>query len=242
MTNFKILTPAFNCQEEIETTLYSVIGQTYKNWQMILIDDMSTDTTGDVVKDIADRNNLSEKIKVVRREEKFGEVRNTIEEVQKLNDDDVVIRLDAGDWITDLGCLQYLNSIYEKYDPAVLWTSQRWAYTDHSICGPIDLNVSLYDQPWKSSHLKTFRVKDFMGLNPRNFKDDLGNYIMIGCDQAIFLPMMERARRNRRPLIYFPRVMYHYSIDLKNPDLFTNERSLEQKYSAEWIRKRGYIE
>ena len=242
MTNFKIITPAFNCQEEIETTLYSVAGQAYKDWQMIVIDDVSTDTTGAVVKDFAERNGLSEKIKVIRRETKFGEVRNTIEETQKLDDGDVVIRLDAGDWLTDLGCLEYLNMIYHNHDPAVLWTAHRWAYTDHNISGPIDPKVSVYDQPWKSSHLKTFRVSEFRDLNPKNFRDQDGEYIMIGCDQAVFLPMMERARRRERPLIYFPRVMYHYSIDLDDPTLFSNDRSLRQKQSGEWLRDRGYIE
>ena len=65
---------------------------------------------------------------------------------------------------------------------------------------------------------------------------------MIACDQAVFLPMMERARRKSRPLIYLPMVMYHYDIDLQNPELFTQDRSLQQKMSAERIRERGYIE
>lgn len=242
MTRFKIITPAYNCEKEIEATLYSVAGQTYKNWQMILIDDVSSDQTGDVVRSFADRNNLSEKIKVKRRETKFGEVRNTIEEIDFLDEDDVVVRLDAGDWLTDLGCLEYLNALYQKYDPAVLWTAHRWAFTDHNISGEIDANINVYEQPWKSSHLKTFRVKDAREINQQNFKDPEGDYIMIGCDQAVFLPIMERARRRGRPIMYFPRVMYHYSIDLQNPDLFTCDRSLKQKYSAEWIRERGYIE
>ena len=35
--------------------------------------------------------------------EKYGEVRNTLVEVENCDDEDVVIRLDAGDFITDLG-------------------------------------------------------------------------------------------------------------------------------------------
>ena len=65
---------------------------------------------------------------------------------------------------------------------------------------------------------------------------------MIACDQAVFLPMMERARRKGRPLIFFPRVMYHYDINLEDPELFTKDRSINQKMSAEKIRQRGYIE
>ena len=85
-------------------------------------------------------------------------------------------------------------------------------------------------------------MSDFRDLNPSNFRDDDGEWIMIACDQAVFLPMMERARRKNRPLIFFPRVMYHYNINLKDPELFTKDRSIRQKQSAEWLRSRGYIE
>jgi glycosyltransferase involved in cell wall biosynthesis len=242
MTKFKIITPAFNCEEKIETTLYSIIGQTYKDWELIVLDDVSTDNTGKKVLSIADRNNVLDKVKVKRREVKYGEVRNTHEEVNLLNENDVVIRLDAGDWLTDLGCLEFLNAIYQQYDPAVLWTAHRWAFTDRNISGDIDPNISMYEQPWRSSHLKTFRAKEFFGLDQRNFLDEEGNWIMIGCDQAVFLPMMERARRKNKRLLYFPRVMYHYDINLEDPTLFTKPRSIDQKMSAENLRARGYIE
>ena len=182
------------------------------------------------------------KLKVLKRTEKYGETRNTVEEVQNFENDSVVVRLDAGDWLTDLGCLEMIGSIYDSHDPAVLWTAHRWAFNDYNISGPIDPNISVYKQPWKSSHLKTFRAKELKEINPLNFRDDSGKYIMIGCDQAVFLPMMERARVNNKRLIYFSRVMYHYNIDLSDPDLFTKPRSLEQKSSAENIRARGFIE
>ena len=241
-TKFKIVTPAYNCADEIKTTLFSVIGQTYQNWEMVILDDMSTDDTVQVINELASSLNLSEKITIKSREEKYGEVRNTLAEANLCKPTDVIIRLDAGDFITDLGCLEYLHAIYEKYDPAVLWTAHRWAFTDQNISGPIDPSMSVYEQPWRSSHMKTFRVKDLLGLNEENFKDSEGNWVMIGCDQAVFLPMMERARRNGRQLIFLPRVMYHYNINLSDPTLFTSQRSLEQKVSGEWIRDRGYVE
>ena len=242
MTKFHILTPAFNCEDEIITTLYSVAGQSYLDWEMTVIDDMSTDNTPVIVNDFAKRNRLTHKIRVISREEKYGEVRNTVDIVDHLEPKTVVVRLDAGDWLTDLGCLQILDFVYQKYDPAVAWTKHRWAFTQQNISGPLDPRVSVYKQPWCSSHLKTFRAKDFQNLNPLNFKDDDGEYIVIACDQAVFLPMMERARLAGRPLIFIPQIMYHYNINLSDPDLFKNERSQRQKYSAEWIRERGYIE
>jgi len=40
-----IITPAYNCQNYIEETMKSVIGQTYENWEYLIIDDCSTDET-----------------------------------------------------------------------------------------------------------------------------------------------------------------------------------------------------
>ena len=38
-----IITPSFNCEEFISDTILSVINQTYKNWELIIVDDCSTD-------------------------------------------------------------------------------------------------------------------------------------------------------------------------------------------------------
>ena len=241
MTNFIVITPAYNCSGTIERTLFSIAGQTYKNWTLYLIDDMSTDDTVRVVSDFSKSLGLEKKIKIVSRKEKYGETRNTLDIVKKLNSEDVVVRVDAGDFITDLGCFEVLNQIYEKHDPAVLWTKHRWSFTDQNISGPLNVNVSVYEQPWRSSHMKSFRVRDFLGINKDNFKDENGDWIMIACDQAVFLPMLERARLKQRPLIFWDRVMYHYDIDLQDPELFTRDRSLIQKQSAEMLRSRGLL-
>ncbi|MGT2846759.1 glycosyltransferase family 2 protein [Streptococcus massiliensis] len=44
-----IITPTFNCGEYIGETIESVCNQTYKKWEMIIVDDCSTDNTSKVV-------------------------------------------------------------------------------------------------------------------------------------------------------------------------------------------------
>ena len=43
--HFKIIVPMYNVEEWVETTIQSVKEQTYKNYQCVLVDDMSTDGT-----------------------------------------------------------------------------------------------------------------------------------------------------------------------------------------------------
>lgn len=45
-----ILTPAYNSEKYIAATIESVISQTYHNWELIIVDDDSTDHTKDIVK------------------------------------------------------------------------------------------------------------------------------------------------------------------------------------------------
>lgn len=46
-----IITPSYNTAKFIAQTIESVLNQTYKNWEMIIVDDCSTDNTDDVVKE-----------------------------------------------------------------------------------------------------------------------------------------------------------------------------------------------
>lgn len=44
-----IITPTYNCGRYIEETIKSILDQTYFNWEMIIVDDCSTDNTQEVV-------------------------------------------------------------------------------------------------------------------------------------------------------------------------------------------------
>ncbi len=45
-----IIIPAYNAEHYIEETIKSILCQTYKQWEMIVVDDGSTDKTADIVK------------------------------------------------------------------------------------------------------------------------------------------------------------------------------------------------
>ena len=48
-----VITPTYNCGKFIAQTIESVQSQTYTNWEMIIVDDCSTDNTKSVVAEIA---------------------------------------------------------------------------------------------------------------------------------------------------------------------------------------------
>jgi teichuronic acid biosynthesis glycosyltransferase TuaG len=44
-----IITPCYNSENFISETINSVLDQTYKNWEMIIVDDVSTDKSVDII-------------------------------------------------------------------------------------------------------------------------------------------------------------------------------------------------
>lgn len=52
-----IIMPAYNCGDFIGITLDSVINQSYENWEVIVVDDCSTDNTADAVQEYIKKNN-----------------------------------------------------------------------------------------------------------------------------------------------------------------------------------------
>ena len=241
-SKFVFVTPAYNSETTIAQSIFSVLAQSYDDWRMIVYDDMSTDNTAQVVEDMSKSLCLGSKLSVVSRKEKYGEVHNTLDAVKNIDDKEIICRLDGGDWLTENDTLAILNNIYQTQNSAVVWTMQRWAYSNYNISGPLQTSdADVYTHPWVSSHLKTFRKDAINNINKKNFKDAEGNWIMIGCDQAVFLPIMHKALTDGKDRTFLPLVCYHYNINLDDPELFTCERSKNQKYSAEWIRQRGYI-
>jgi teichuronic acid biosynthesis glycosyltransferase TuaG len=64
-----IIIPLFNAQNYISETIDSVISQTYQNWELIIVDDCSTDKSKDIAKgyEVKDR-----RIKLIELNSNFG--------------------------------------------------------------------------------------------------------------------------------------------------------------------------
>lgn len=48
-----IITPAFNAEETVKQAIDSVLAQTYPHWELLVVDDASTDSTVDIVRECA---------------------------------------------------------------------------------------------------------------------------------------------------------------------------------------------
>ena len=64
-----IITPFFNSKDCFKKTFKSVLSQTYKDWEWIIVDDCSTDGSIEYLKSL---NNKDDRIKIVFSEKNGG--------------------------------------------------------------------------------------------------------------------------------------------------------------------------
>jgi len=64
-----IVTPSYNCEKYIASTIESVLNQTYSNFEMIIVDDISTDKTTDIIKKYQKKD---KRIKLIVLDKKGG--------------------------------------------------------------------------------------------------------------------------------------------------------------------------
>ena len=64
-----VITPCYNAGVTIINTIESVIAQTYTDWEMLIVDDSSSDNSADVIKEYASKDS---RIKYLRTEKPSG--------------------------------------------------------------------------------------------------------------------------------------------------------------------------
>ena len=96
---FSIITPVYNCRRYIRKCIESVVNQTYQSWELILVDDGSTDSSGE----ICDSYCYDSRIKVIHQNNK-GELESRINGIA-IAEGVYILGLDADDYY-DKRCLE----------------------------------------------------------------------------------------------------------------------------------------
>lgn len=70
MKKISVLMPTYNDSNTIEETLDSLLSQEYTNWELIIIDDGSSDNTKEVIENYKAKKDSNNKIKYIKQENK----------------------------------------------------------------------------------------------------------------------------------------------------------------------------
>lgn len=108
---FSIVIPNYNSEKWIEKLLNSILEQTYKDYEVIIVDDMSTDNSIEIIKDYIEK--FEDKIFLVGLCEKRwnGGTRNVGVECAR---GDYILFADCDDWFVSKKSLEELAKLIEE--------------------------------------------------------------------------------------------------------------------------------
>lgn len=69
LVSVSIITPSYNCENYISETIESVLLQSYQNWEMLIVDDCSTDASRSRILEFTEKDN---RVKLIRLSENSG--------------------------------------------------------------------------------------------------------------------------------------------------------------------------
>lgn len=130
-STFSIIVPVYNAEQYLDKCIESILTQTYKNFELLLIDDGSTDSSGD----ICDKySNTDVRVKVIHKNNAGVSVaRNDGMEKAKGT---YICFIDSDDWIES----NYLERIQAEMETCdILFFGCVWHYEDGltlSLCPP----------------------------------------------------------------------------------------------------------
>lgn len=209
-----VIIPLYNVEEWIKKTIMSVKLQDYKNYHCFLIDDISSDSSRQVIeKEIDGNDNFT---LIINTEKKYA-LKNIYDTIKLSNPkkDDIIILLDGDDWLASKSVFSTINKVYNDKDCWMTYGS----YIEYpsrrrgKFSKQIDLHVietSAYrESQWCSSHLRTFKC----GLWNKIDKNDLinpetGRFVKAAWDLAFMFPMLEMAAERA---VYVNDLLYVYN-------------------------------
>ncbi len=149
-----IIIPCYNCNSFIEETLNSVVNQSYENFEIIAIDDCSTDNTLDKLESFAKRE---VRLKVYKNDENIG-VAYTRNRGVELASGEYVAFLDADD-------VWEVNKLKKQVDKIIEDNSIDLCYTAYSLYNHNMENViNNYSVPNKVFY-KDMLYENYIGLS-----------------------------------------------------------------------------
>ena len=233
---FNIVVPFFNSEKYIEKCLYSILKQSYKNYQVQVVDDCSSDNSYEIAAKLCSEN---KNFKIIKNSKRIGALNNiynllssNIKEPSKTID----VIVDGDDYLYSSNVLNFLKEKYTKTNCLITYGS---FISSKGIQGKKYPNLirklNLYRKYfWYASHLRTFRHDLWLSINNYDLLDKDGNYFSAAGDLAIMFPMLEMAG-NRQEFI--KDILYVYNDE--NPISDHKIRRREQIWAAEQIRRKG---
>lgn len=213
MNKFKIIIPSYNNEAWLEPNLASILNQTYTNYDVLYIDDCSTDDTFYKAYSIVgklDNWTLVRNAENRRRGYNISPYNSYIQSFMK-DDEDVLVFVDGDDWLYDDYVLEKLNDFYNDkdcwmtYGGMICYPSGQPGNPQNSPYPDVVHQANAYRRDhWRASHLRTFKWHLYKQIR----KEDMcysrtGDYYFHAEDLATSFPCLEMCPQDKIGVLDF---------------------------------------
>jgi glycosyltransferase involved in cell wall biosynthesis len=203
-----ILTTTYNCENYVEKSLLSIMGQRFKNFKCYITDDLSTDNTIDVIiKTISG----DDRFILIENKQKMYQPGNYDQVIRGLDipDNEICVEIDGDDWLPNSNVLSFINDVYK--DENIWMTSGSFKYHDGrpGFANPPKNFTNIRKQTFTLSHMRTWKSWLWKKIKEEDLKDNDGNYWSVAGDLSFMYPMLEMS--GEKHFKYISETLYIYN-------------------------------
>jgi len=166
---FSIIIPAYNVQNYIRNSINSVLEQTFKDYEVIVIDDCSTDDTKKEIEKIKN-------IKFIKHSENkgLGAARNSGMEVAN---GEYIIFLDGDDYFNNEEVLEKLNNLLGNNNPDVIYMGFEITGNRKELVIPTEETyktiLNIYPNAWSKCWNRKFLEENNFKFPEKRYYEDV---------------------------------------------------------------------
>tara|TARA_R110000796_G_scaffold224699_2_gene341002 strand:+ start:78 stop:1733 length:1656 start_codon:yes stop_codon:yes gene_type:complete len=248
---FIILCCSYNNEEWAETHLESILEQTYTNYEVIYVNDASTDNTLQIVTDLVGNDS---RFHIINNKKNLDSPTNYIKHPYEFMDgrdeNEILVELCGDDWFATPTVLEQLNQTYNETDCWLTYGGMRvWnggteivmPNPQNSDYDPFVHKHALYRKDmWRAGHLHSFRWFVHKQFKVENAISNIDNEIYKhAIDLQLQFSMMEMVPSEKIVNLQYPTVMFNNDPDRVRPlkDGSFRDSKENEKYEIE-IRNR----
>lgn len=186
-----ILTTLYNCENYVEQSIGSIMGQSFTDFKCYITDDLSTDRSVELVRNMISGDDrfilIENKVKMYQP----GNYDQVIRGNTSISDDEIIVEVDGDDWLPDSNVLKRINDLYQDKD---VWIANgSFKYSDNTKgFSSAQQNIDRLRQvTFTASHIRTWRCFLWRKILIEDLKDENGNYWKVAGDLSFMYPMLE---------------------------------------------------
>lgn len=185
-----VLMPAYNAEKYIGTAIESILNQTYKDFEFIIVNDCSTDSTLDIIKKYAKKD---KRIKIISNKEN-QKIAQTLNNGLKEAKGKYVARLDADDWSYPERLEKQVNFMEEN--PAIVLSSGNMEICDGELNKKNISNYPLSDKDIRKVFLQYNPTVSPAMIWRREVSEEIGGFSpnTMSEDYMFFIDMSSRGK------------------------------------------------